>query len=202
LTPDQDEQLRLVQAGGRQLLMIISDVLDVARIEAGAFAVASEPVDLGMLLHQVAGQLAPLAADKALRLSVEVEPQTLVITGDRRAVIQILMNLGGNAIKFTERGSVTLSAAVNAGRVEIAVADTGIGIASHDHDKLFVKFGRIENATGSFAGGTGLGLYLCRLLSDRVGGQIDFVSEPGHGSRFVVSFPASLLRPDGESRTE
>jgi PAS domain S-box-containing protein len=191
LTPAQEKQLRIVQSSGRHLLMLINDVLDVAKIESGAFERTIEPIDAAALVRAIAAEIEPLASEKGLVLSVEPGAPILV-ESDMRALKQIVINLATNAIKFTDRGSVTFTARrVSSGafeRVELSVIDTGIGIADTDLPRLFVKFGRLHEAHQAMAGGTGLGLYLSRLLADRLGASIEVQSRPGEGSRFSVIF--------------
>ena len=183
LTVEQERQLRLVQTGGKHLLAIISDVLDVARIDAGTLTLTPEIVDAQQIVAAVVSELQPLAAEKALALVVAPLRGTPAVLADRRALKQVLLNVIGNALKFTDRGGVTVTIAAEPGdRVAIAVADTGIGIGRDDITRLFRKFVRVD-ARG---GGTGLGLYLSRMLLERLDGSIGVESAPGEGSLFTV----------------
>ncbi|HTK28409.1 MAG TPA: ATP-binding protein [Vicinamibacterales bacterium] len=195
LTEQQERHLKLVQASGRHLLAIISDVLDVARIEAGSLTLGREPVDVGDSVFRVCKELAVLAQEKGLRLDADVPPGAVVIDGDATALRQVLSNLVGNAIKFTPAGSVAVSVRSESGgrrpRVRITITDTGIGIDPADFPRLFTKFERLPNGRAVADGGTGLGLYLSRLLVEHLGGRIHVDSELGHGTRFTVLFDSS-----------
>jgi protein-histidine pros-kinase len=192
LTGEQDQQLRIVQASGRQLLLIINDVLDVARIEAGSLTLTLEAVDVCAVVRTVVAELAPAAQDKQLTLVAELPGDPVILHSDPRALHQILVNLTSNAVKFTQHGGVTVSlrdAAIRGGRgVELVVADTGVGIAASDFSRLFTKFGQLGTAGSTSPGGTGLGLYLSRTLVERLSGRIRVESQPSRGSRFVVTF--------------
>lgn len=198
LNGSQEQQLRIVQSSGRNLLLLINDVLDVARIESGAGDYAESPVDVRELMRSVAAEQAQLAEGKGLTLSTRLGDTPLVLYTNERALRQILSNLVNNAIKFTPRGAIelTISTGMARGgkRFELAVCDSGIGIATDQLSRLFMKFSRLHEAHDSIAGGTGLGLYLCQLLSDRLGAAIEVESEPGKGSCFTVCFPASAAQ--------
>jgi PAS domain S-box-containing protein len=189
LTDQQESQLRVVQSSGRQLLLIISDVLDVAQIESGFYEPVMAPVDAAAMVRTVAAELEQLAREKQLTIVVDA-PDPVIVDTDARALRQVLTNLASNAVKFTSRGSITLTASADEPMVELSVADTGIGIASSDRARLFTKFGRLKNARQSGEGGTGLGLYLCRRLVSYLNGSIELESEPDRGSRFIVRLPA------------
>ena len=198
LNQAQDQQLRIVQTSGRHLLMLINDVLDVARIESGASEYNEVAVDVRELIRSAAAEQAPLAESKGLTITTRLGSDPLVLMTDERALRQILTNLINNAIKFTQRGSVDIkvSATVVRGarRFELAVCDSGIGIAPEHMGRLFMKFSRLHEAHQSVAGGTGLGLYLCQLLADRLGARIEVTSEVGKGSCFTVCFPSSAAQ--------
>lgn len=198
LNQAQDQQLRIVQTSGRHLLMLINDVLDVARIESGASEYNEAAVDVRELIRSAAAEQAPLAESKGLTITTRLGSEPLVLMTDERALRQILTNLINNAIKFTQRGSVDIkvSATVVRGarRFELAVCDSGIGIAPEHMGRLFMKFSRLHEAQQSVAGGTGLGLYLCQLLADRLGARIEVTSEVGKGSCFTVCFPSSAAQ--------
>jgi signal transduction histidine kinase len=188
LNGEQKKQMGLVRDSSRHLLELINDVLDLSKIEAGQLDVAREPVELGALAHKVTQSLQPLADRKGLQLACEAA-ETLNITSDRRRVEQILVNLVGNAIKFTEAGAVRLRVAAQAGQARVEVEDTGIGIAPEDQERLFRPFSQIDSGLSRKYGGTGLGLSICRKLCGLLGGAIEVASAPGRGSRFVVTLP-------------
>ncbi|HUR41264.1 MAG TPA: MHYT domain-containing protein [Verrucomicrobiae bacterium] len=180
----QEEQLNIVQTSARHLLSLINDLLDLARIEAGQLMLHAQPVECRALLEGVVAMLRPMAERKGLLLLLQV-PQDLEISTDVRALKQIVLNLGNNAIKFTERGSVTIACRRLDGgkRVEISVIDTGIGIRPEDQEKLFRAFTQMD----THREGTGLGLHLSRRLARLIGGALELSSEFGRGSRFSLT---------------
>jgi PAS domain S-box-containing protein len=189
LTGEQRKQLEMVRASARHLLALINDVLDISKIEAGQLEVARVPFDLRASLGKVAELVRPLAEKKGLVLRVTATLEIGTFTSDPRRVEQILLNLLNNAVKFTERGSVTLSAAVEGGKVRLAVADTGIGIRPEDAARLFQPFRQVDTGLARQHEGTGLGLAICRRLAGLLGGEIAVASEPGQGSVFTVVLP-------------
>jgi PAS domain S-box-containing protein len=192
LSVEQEKQLRIVQSSGRHLLMLINDVLDVAKIEAGSVDYTAERLDAAQVMRGVAAELAPLAQDKGLVMEFRSDSPTVPLSTDVRALRQVLINFVSNAIKFTERGGIVLAANTvrtpDSTRVELSVSDNGIGIAPADLPKLFVKFGRLHDAQNAVGGGTGLGLYLCKLITEGLGARIVVDSEPGRGSTFTAVF--------------
>lgn len=187
LNPQQDEQLTIVQTSARHLLSLINDLLDLAKIESGNMLVRPEPIALRALLEDVVAMLGPLAAKKGLALTLEA-PREVRISTDSRALKQILLNLGNNAIKFTDTGSVALELKPPGQNheLEISVTDTGIGIRPEDQGKLFQAFAQMDSTRRE---GTGLGLQLSRHLAQLVGGRIEFSSQQGKGSRFWLTLP-------------
>jgi protein-histidine pros-kinase len=189
LTAEQQRQLEVIQASGRHLLSLINDLLDLARIESGKATVAIEDVDCARLLEDVAKTLQPLAARKQLRFTL-LPPRAgnLRIRTDKRAFSQIMLNLVGNAIKFTEAGGVTVSVEQHHadGRpwLAVAVADTGCGIAIEDQAKLFGAFTQLDSSSARKHEGTGLGLHLSQKLAEMIGGRIECTSTVGTGSVF------------------
>ncbi|MHB1559143.1 MAG: PAS domain S-box protein [Isosphaeraceae bacterium] len=189
LNPEQEKQLRVVQSGARHLLSLINDLLDLAKLNSGKVDIRRERVSAGELLEEVATTLRPLAAARGLELSVGSVPADLVLSTDRRALSQILLNLGTNACKFTERGSVRLEcgrSAFRPGEVEFRVSDTGVGIRRDDLARLFQPFVRL-NDEGGDRNGSGLGLHLSGRLADLLGGRIGVESEFGRGSDFTLT---------------
>jgi PAS domain S-box-containing protein len=192
LNETQEHQLRTVQQSARHLLSLINDLLDLAKIESGKVELTREPVSCGAILAEIAGQLRPLAEAKGLSFHADVPWPDLQVVTDRRAVSQILLNLTGNAIKFTTDGSVRIEAerveSSNGGRVELRVIDTGIGIPEEEQRRLFQPFERVSSAPNQ-PEGTGLGLHLSQKLAEVLGAQIALRSRPGAGSTFTLSFP-------------
>jgi PAS domain S-box-containing protein len=173
----------------RHLLSVIEEILGYARIEAGRETVELEAVDLGEVLSEVVAIVEPLAAEKRLRFTApeRVEPPTLMT--DARKLRQILVNLLGNAVKFTERGEIGFAAEQCGEWVEFRVRDTGIGIDPADQARIFEPFRQADEAPTRVAGGTGLGLSVARNLARMLGGDVTVRSAPGEGSTFVVRLP-------------
>lgn len=190
LNDEQQKQLRTVQSSARHLLALINDLLDVSKIEAGKATLTFEPVDCVAVAHEVAATLRPQADDKGLELTIHTPEPSIMLHTDRRALSQIVFNLLGNAIKFTECGSVrlTLSTSVAEGvrTTEIRIDDSGVGIPLAEQDKLFGAFARVNSARPGAPEGTGLGLHLSQKLAELLGGRITFRSESGKGSCFSL----------------
>jgi protein-histidine pros-kinase len=190
LTPDQDKQLRTVQASGRHLLSLINDLLDLAKIESGKVELNLEAVECQAVVEEVATALRPSAETKGLEFEATVSPPELLVRADRRALSQILLNLTNNAIKFTEKGRVHILVHSRhvASRMLIAftVSDTGIGIRAEDQARLFQAFAQAGSPRKQRQEGTGLGLHLSRKLAELLGGRITLQSEFGKGSTFAL----------------
>lgn len=192
-----DEQQRgyagAIHQAGTHLLRLVNDALDLARIEAGRLELDIRPFDLGALLDEVQGLMEPLARQRGLDFQRRVGmPGYVSASGDEMRVRQILMNLLGNAIKFTERGAVRLEAHPCEGGVGLAfeVIDTGPGISAEQQARLFERFEQAEGPrTASRFGGSGLGLAICQELAVAMGGRIGVQSRPGHGACFRVELP-------------
>jgi protein-histidine pros-kinase len=190
LTHDQAHQLQTVRTSARHLLSLINDLLDLAKIESGRVELQTEAVTCQGILNEVVTSLRPLAEAKGLIFELSMPAKDVVVRTDRRALSQIMINLTNNAIKFTEQGLVRLEighAASDQRVTEIRVIDTGIGIKPEHQDKLFKAFSQLGGST--LTGGTGLGLHLSQKLAELLGGSINFVSEHGKGSTFILSLP-------------
>jgi signal transduction histidine kinase len=187
------EPLQRVHRAGTHLLGLINQVLDLSKIEAGKLELNPQTVQLAPLIDEVAGTARQLAQEKNNHLVVEVQEEVGTITVDPMRLRQILLNLLSNACKFTKQGEVTLRASrVAGGRdgVELAVADTGIGMTPEQQAKLFEEFSQADRTTAQRFGGTGLGLAITRKLARMMGGDVTVTSEPGKGSVFTVRLPA------------
>ncbi|MDP3072400.1 MAG: transporter substrate-binding domain-containing protein [Opitutaceae bacterium] len=193
INAEQEKQLGLVRTSARHLLDLINDVLDLSKIEAGELRVAREPFDVRASLEKIAGIVQPLAQKKGLALAFSLAPEVGLLVSDRRRVEQVLLNLLTNAVKFTARGSITLTAAHEGDRISVSVTDTGEGIAAHHLPQLFKPFQQVNGGLTRPQEGTGLGLAICRKLLRLLGGEITVVSEPGRGSTFAFFLP---LQPD------
>jgi signal transduction histidine kinase len=187
------EPLRRVNAAGTHLLSLINEVLDLSKIEAGKLELNPEPVNLPRLIDEVIGTAGQLAEKNQNRLVVEAQENLGALTADSRRLKQILLNLLSNACKFTKEGEVARRVRkVADGRdwVELAVADTGIGLTAEQQAKLFQEFTQADSLTARRYGGTGLGLALSRKLARMMGGDVTVTSEPSKGSVFTVRLPS------------
>ena len=202
LAPDQHELLRTATASAQQLLRIVDDILDYSKLEADRLDLETTGFNLRELLQSVMTLMERPAEAKGLHLSLNIDPSVrLPVRGDPVRLRQILSNLISNAVKFTERGSVTLgvrrlreTAAQHQLRFE--VRDTGIGISAAAQEKLFQAFTQADTSTTRIYGGTGLGLAICRRIVTLMGGRIGVESEPGRGSTFWFEIP--LLKVQGD----
>jgi signal transduction histidine kinase len=186
------EPLRRVNAAGTHLLSLINEILDLSKIEAGKLELNPEPVNLARLIDEVIGTAGQLAEKNQNRLIVEAQENVGTLTADSMRLKQILLNLLSNACKFTKEGEVALRVRkVADGRdwVELAVADTGIGMTPEQQAKLFQDFTQADSLTARRYGGTGLGLALSRKLARMMGGDVTVTSEPDKGSVFTVRLP-------------
>jgi GAF domain-containing protein len=186
------EPLRRVNAAGTHLLSLINEILDLSKIEAGKLELNPEPVNLARLIDEVIGTAGQLAEKNKNRLIVEAQENLGALTADSMRLKQILLNLLSNACKFTKEGEVALRVRkVADGRdwVELAVADTGIGMTADQQAKLFQDFTQADSLTARRYGGTGLGLAITRKLARMMGGDVTVTSEPGKGSVFTVRLP-------------
>ena len=188
LSAAQRKQLGMVKKSAGHLLELINDVIDVSKIEAGKAELNMETFDIGELIHDVKESFAVIAADKGLRLEWNADGK-VEVSSDRRRVRQILVNLVGNAVKFTESGAVAISLSRAGEGVSIKVRDTGVGMQREDMAKLFEAFSRITIQGRPVVEGTGLGLYLSRRIAELLGGDITAESEPGRGSEFTLYLP-------------
>ncbi len=193
-TEKATEPLRRVNRAGNHLLGLINQVLDLSKIEAGKLELSPESVNLASLIDEVIGTARQLAEQNKNRLVVESQENLGSLTVDPMRLRQILLNLLSNACKFTKQGEVMLRARkVVDGRnwIEIAVADTGIGMTAEQQAKLFEEFTQADTSTARQYGGTGLGLAITRKLARMMGGDVTVTSQPGKGSVFTVRLPGS-----------
>jgi signal transduction histidine kinase len=183
------QTLERVQINGKHLLGLINDVLDLSKIEAGQLVLQLNDYALSDVVHSVVATTAPLAAEKKLALEAEVPNSLPVGRGDERRLAQVLLNLVGNAIKFTDVGSVRIVAGSTDGAFEVSVVDTGPGIASEHHARIFEEFQQVDNTDTRRKGGTGLGLSISKRIVELHGGRIWVESELGKGSAFRFTLP-------------
>ena len=185
--------LRKIQGAGKHLLELINDVLDLSKVEAEKLVIHLQPLLIPSVLSSVIATVEPLARKNGNTLVVQCE-ENGTFYADLTRFTQSLLNLLSNACKFTQNGSVTLRVCreVSHGKDWICwhVSDTGVGIAPQDRDKLFKPFSQVDSSVTRKYGGTGLGLVISQKFCQLMGGHIDFVSEPGQGSRFTIRIPA------------
>jgi len=178
-----------VQANGRHLLGLINDVLDLSKIEAGQLTLTIEDYAIGQIVKTVAATIEPLARAKGLKLTATVADGLPLGRGDERRLHQVLLNLAGNAVKFTEAGSIEIAANAKDGHFEILVQDTGPGIALEHQMRIFEEFQQVDDSNTRQKGGTGLGLAISKRIVEMHGGSIGIESAPGMGSTFRVRIP-------------
>ncbi|GFO61163.1 hypothetical protein GMST_34880 [Geomonas silvestris] len=199
LEEEQREHLAMAQGSARSLLHILNDILDLTKIESGKLSIDRKPFSVRSCLEHTHHLLMPVARGKGLELRLEIagEPPETVL-GDQVRLGQVLTNLAGNALKFTEKGSVVLGvrcgARLDDGRREIlfSVTDTGIGIPEDKRDLLFIEFSQLDDSHARRYGGTGLGLAISKEIVTRMGGTIGCESRPGEGSTFFFSIPFAV----------
>ena len=191
LTPEQRNYALTAESSGRALLSIVDELLDTAKVEAGKFELNQQPFDIVSLIEQVTELLAPRAHAKGIEISCHVStavPQ--LIESDHNRLRQILFNLCGNAIKFTERGGVAIAVSrAPDGAMEIAVSDSGIGMNADEVSRVFDEYVQANANIRRVFGGTGLGLAISKRLAEVMGGAISAASTPGLGTTFTVTLP-------------
>jgi signal transduction histidine kinase len=194
LTKKQIHYLTRVRSNTQHLAGLINDLLDLSKIESGKIEVYSTPLCLPLLVDEVLEIVRPIAAEKIIALESDILDPALLVWADRNKVNQVLMNLIGNAIKFTPiQGRVTISASRNGeGNVQVSVSDTGPGVPAGEKEKIFEKFYQITEAEGTKPKGTGLGLAICKSLVALHGGKIWVEPEPTGGSIFYFTLPAAM----------
>lgn len=202
LTADQADYVRTIQVSGESLLVIINDILDYSKIEAGKLELSDQPFDLRATVEDVLDLFVEKAAKQELELIQRIESDVpLDLLGDATRLRQILVNLVGNALKFTVQGEVCLTirtlpeSTPEAPRLEFSVRDTGIGIPSDQQGRLFQPFSQGDASNTRRFGGTGLGLVISRRLAEMMGGDLRFASKEGLGSEFTFSLPFGTCAP-------
>jgi signal transduction histidine kinase len=181
-----------ISRNGKHLLGLINDVLDLSKIEAGQLVLALNDYSLKDVVHGVYGAVETLAASKNLAFKVEMAPNLPAGRGDERRLTQVLLNLVGNAIKFTDKGEIMIKASAADGAYNLAVRDTGPGISEADQSKLFQEFQQADSSITKSKGGTGLGLAISKRIIEMHGGRIWVESRPGEGSTFSLTLPIKV----------
>ncbi len=189
VNPEQGKQLGMVAKSAAHLLALINDILDLSKIEAGQLPLHRERFAFGDAVQKTTALLHPQAAAKGLRLTAALDPALGEITSDRRRVEQVLLNLIGNAVKFTASGAVEVHAWRSERGVDVAVRDTGPGIPAEAIAQLFQPFSQLDTGINRRHEGTGLGLSICKRLVHALGGAIHVESELGRGSTFSFHLP-------------
>ena len=190
VSPEQRQHAQMIVDSGRAMMRLLNDILDLSKIEAGQMQVSAESVDIRHALRNCIKLIQPAAAQKSLQLEMQADaevPDCVVLDGLR--LRQIALNLLGNAVKFTERGSVFLRASINGPHLEITVSDTGIGIPASRQAAVFEQFTQAEQSTARRFGGTGLGLPISSQLASLMGGTLTLVSSEGVGTTFTLRVP-------------
>jgi signal transduction histidine kinase len=189
---EPEPEVSYIRKAAEQLSELVNDLLDLAKVEAGRTEMRFVDCNIEKLFGTLRGMLRPLLANASVSLVFEEASDLPDIVTDETKISQILRNLVSNALKFTERGEVRVSAQlVDGNRVAISVADTGIGIDPSDHQRIFEEFTQLENPLQARARGTGLGLSLSRRLSELLGGTLDIESSLGTGSTFTLTLPVA-----------
>lgn len=198
LNDEQARQMEMVNAAGRHLLELINDVLDLSKIEAGQMTIIAAPIRISEILTAVEGTVRPMLDAKGLSWECTCDRDDVIIT-DRLRLEQILLNVLSNAVKFTEKGSVRLSASARGASVRFEVADTGVGIGSESLQRVFGEFVQIETKDAIRPEGTGLGLAISRRLAHLLGGTLVASSQVGVGSTFILTLPSGAELPQASS---
>ena len=202
LTGEQRKQISFIRQCAEQLSQMVNDLLDLSKIESGKVLIRSEKFAVGEFFGALRGMLAPLAQkDSGLRLVFEEPPETLQLETDRSKLSQVMRNLISNALKFTQKGEVRVSAAPGAdGMTRLVVCDTGLGIAPEDHERVFEEFEQVLGPQQACVRGTGLGLPISRRIATLLSGTLTLESEIGKGSTFTLSLP--LIHPEAREMAE
>lgn len=189
LNPEQEKQLKMVQGSAYHLLDLINDVLDISKIEADQIVLNLAEFNFQIAVENTVDKITPLAKKKGLALQLELPEEKIILCADQRRIEQVLINLLNNAVKFTDKGSVTLKCEVDEKHLHVHIIDTGIGISAENQETLFIPFRQIDTGIARQYEGTGLGLSICKRLVNLMGGKIGVNSELGKGSDFYFLLP-------------
>jgi signal transduction histidine kinase/DNA-binding response OmpR family regulator/HAMP domain-containing protein len=191
LTEEEINYLEIIERNGKNLLTLINEILDLSKIEAGRMDVNPKPFSLRLTLENIVESIGPLAAEKHIKIRMGIPDDLPLLESDEIRVSQILQNIVANAVKFTDAGSVTVSAESSSGMVSVRIDDTGIGIAEEDLPHIFDEFRQVDGSSARRHEGTGLGLAIARKAARMLGGNITVQSAPGKGSTFVLALPVA-----------
>jgi signal transduction histidine kinase/DNA-binding response OmpR family regulator len=209
LTEEQERYLRIIQDSGESLLAVLNDILDVSKLEAGKLAIENIDFDLNATVESAADLMLPKAREKGIDLALFVEPAARgLYRGDPVRLRQVLLNLVGNAVKFTEKGAVAVEVAVRATQpaedgstpIRFEVTDTGIGMEQSAASRMFQKFEQADSSITRKFGGTGLGLAISKQLVECMGGEIGVTSKPGEGATFWFTIPFAKAKAQAGRR--
>jgi len=195
LTDDQSRQLRVVNNAGHYLLGLIEDILDLTKVESGELALEFKTFSVASAIDEAISIIEPQASSKGLELRTEYRNAPQTITSDWQRLLQVLINLMGNAVKFTDAGSVSVLASSEGDELLIEVSDTGSGIDPAYHEYIWQPFHQVAPSSGGKSRGTGLGLSITRELVTLLGGRISVRSAPQRGSTFSVRLPVTPAEP-------
>ena len=201
LSPGQTEMLDLIQSSGHTLQALLSDILDLARVESGRLELADHPFDLTRAVQEAAQLYMTTATEKGLQFFVDIDPEAAVwVQGDEVRLKQVLTNLVSNAVKFTSQGFVSLTVTRSARAdgvplLRFMVEDTGVGFDVAARQRLFTRFEQADGTITRQFGGSGRGLAICRQLAEMMEGDLDCESEPGGGSAFILTLPLRKATP-------
>ncbi len=199
LSPRAEDMVKRVSMNSKRLLALVNDFLDLSRIEAGRLELVYQPISPTALAHKWQNQMSVLADKKNIAFEVIIDPDLPpTIMGDEDALSKIVINLLGNAFKFTHNGKVTMALEKDTTRWMLSVTDTGIGIPTHARDYIFDEFRQVDSSSKRIYGGTGLGLALVKKLAREMGGTVALESEVGRGSKFTVFLPLEILNKEPE----
>jgi len=196
ISEEQRDDIQRIYYSGKHLLDLITDVIDISKIEAGRVESYPSDIDLSEVIMEAVQLVEVQLKEKDLQLNLQLQEDVLLHT-DRKRLLQCLLNLLSNAVKYSEQGEITVVSSCCDQEVVISVSDTGIGIPDTDLPKLFEAFERLESHLRVKAGGTGLGLYLTKkIVHDILGGSITVASQEGVGSQFTITI-AKHIKEDG-----
>ncbi|MEE9448572.1 MAG: response regulator [Ignavibacteriaceae bacterium] len=188
------ERLEVVLSSGRRLMTLINDILDLSKIEAGKMDIREEDTLVEELIEEVANSINPLVLNKKIGFNIVRNTNTkIIIHTDRGKIVQVLINLLGNAVKFTDEGSVSLQISTAKDMLKFDVKDTGIGIPQDEQKYVFEEFRQVDGSTAKKYGGTGLGLAICKKIAGLLGGEISVISKVGEGATFSFAVPIKFV---------
>jgi len=195
LSKEEINYLEIIERNGKQLLSLINDILDLSRIEAGRMDIKPKLFSIVLTIETIMERLEPMGEEKGIDLNQEIQDNLPQIESDEQKVHKILQNLMGNAVKFTEKGHVTISARSDTDKFYIEVADTGIGMSNEDLSYIFEEFRQIDGSSARPYEGTGLGLAIAHKTAKILGGDLSVKSAPGKGSTFILTLPLKWPGP-------